>query len=100
MMSWKVSLVGLAMLGGAALSATSASAMPVAPLGSAVAPATESVRLVCDVYGRCFRTRPRFYGGYGYYGGGPRFYGGGPRYYGGGPRFRGGYGYGRRGGIW
>ena len=57
----------------------------------------EQVRLVCDAYGRCFRTAPRYYGGYGY--GRPRYYGGGPRFYGGGggygrPRFYGGGGYG------
>ena len=55
-----------------------ASAFPVAPLGEVASP-VEQVRLVCNEWGRCWRTGPRYYR-YGYYG--PR------RYYG--P----GYGYG------
>ncbi|MDB5547221.1 MAG: hypothetical protein JWR73_3192 [Tardiphaga sp.] len=93
-MKLKFVLAGLAALGGAALASGSASAAMPNGLPGVGAPANvEQVRLVCDAYGRCFRTP-----GYGY-GGGPRFYGGGPRYYGGGgygrPRFYGGGGYGR-----
>lgn len=83
----------------AVLGASSASAFPVAPLGEIASP-VEQVRLVCDRWGRCWRTGPRFYRhgyygprrywgpGYGYYG--PRYgYYGGPRYgYYGGPGFR------------
>jgi hypothetical protein len=66
-------LVGLAALGGAALSAGSASAMPIGlATNTDIASNVEQVRLVCDVYGRCFRTGG--YYGYGY--GGPRYYGG------------------------
>ncbi len=55
-------LIGLAALGGAALSAGTASAMPIGlATNSDIASNVEQVRLVCDVYGRCFRTRPRFY---------------------------------------
>jgi len=85
------------------LIATSASAAPLLNQGnSLVQPAlTENVRLVCDEYGRCYRTRGpryverRYYGdsyvygrrayvepGYGYaqpgYGYGGGYYGGGP----------------------
>lgn len=80
-MNIKFAMIGLAALGGAAL--TSGSASAAMPNGLPIAGQTsnvENVRLVCDVYGRCFR-RPN------YYYGGPRFY---PR-----PRFYGGYGYGR-----
>ena len=68
-------LVGLAALGGAALSVGTASAMPIGlATNTDLASNVEQVRIVCDVYGRCFRT-PGFYGyGYGY--GGPRYYGG------------------------
>jgi hypothetical protein len=68
-------LVGLAALGGAALSAATASAMPLGLATNAdLASNVEQVRLVCNAYGRCFRTAPRFYGyrgpvvryGYGY----------------------------------
>lgn len=62
----------VAALGGGAMFASHASALPVAPAG-VVAPAAattvpvENVRLVCDRYGRCWRTRPRYYAP-------PRFY--------------------------
>ena len=79
-MKLKYALVGLAALGGAALAAGTASAMPIGLATNAdIASNVEQVRLVCDVYGRCFRTAPRYYG-YGY--GGPvvRYgYGGGWR---------------------
>jgi hypothetical protein len=95
-MNLKLTIAGLVALGGIALGAGSASAMPnglsvngeVGQSGN-----VEQVRLVCDAYGRCWR-RPNYAYGYvapRYYGGGPRFYGG-PRRYG----YRGGYGYGRR----
>jgi hypothetical protein len=77
----KYALVGLAALGGAALSAGTASAMPIGlATNTDIAANVEQVRLVCDFYGRCFRTGPRYYGyggpvvGYGY-GGGYRRYG-------------------------
>ena len=71
-------LLGLAALGGAALSAGTATAMPIGlATGADLAANVEQVRLVCDVYGRCFRTAPRFYGYYGR------------------PVVRDGYGYGR-----
>ena len=91
-----------------ALLATSASAAPLISQSSAVSPASvvENVRLVCDEYGRCYRSRgyaarryyrnsyayqPQVYAqpsygysqpGYGYsqpgYGYGNGYYGGGP----------------------
>jgi hypothetical protein len=80
-------LIGLAALGGAAISAGAASAMPIGlATNSDIAANVEQVRLVCDVYGRCFRTAPRFYG----YGGPVVRFG-----YGGGWR-RGGWRHGRR----
>jgi hypothetical protein len=93
-MNVKFALAGLVALGGAALaSGTASAAMPNGLPGVGPSANVEQVRLVCDAYGRCFRTGPRFYG--------PRFYGGGgyygrPRFYGGGggygrPRFYGGY---------
>ena len=85
-------LVGLAALGGAALSAGSAAAMPIGlAINAGIASNVEQVRLVCDAYGRCFRTAPRYYG----YGGPVVRYG-----YGGGWRrggwHRGGWHHGRR----
>ena len=71
--------------------------MPMAPL-SIESQDTQQVRLVCNQYGRCFRTGPRYYRSYyaprRYYGGyGYRSYG--PRYgYGGGYGYGAGYGYG------
>ena len=52
-----------------ALLATSASAAPLISQNSAVSPASENVRLVCDEYGRCFRSRGyarRYRGSYAY----------------------------------
>jgi hypothetical protein len=92
-MKLKFALIGLVALGGAALSAGTASAMPLAPLPSIAN--VESVALVCGPNG-CVRTAPRYYGGYGVRRGGYA-YGvrrGGYAY---GAR-RGGYGYGHRGG--
>ncbi|MDT4740285.1 hypothetical protein [Bradyrhizobium sp. WYCCWR 12699] len=84
----------------ATLMAASANAAPLAPaaIASAGLGATEQVRLVCDEYGRCYRTRgpryvQRYYGGddgyvvrrgYGY-DGGPGYYDRSYGYYGGGP---------------
>ena len=67
--------------------ATTASAMPIAPLPSGTASNVEHVRWVCNPYGRCWWQPNYHYGGCGY-GRGYGFYG--PR------RFYGGYGY-RRG---
>jgi hypothetical protein len=61
-MKLKFALVGLIALGGAALTAGTASSMPLAPLGQASN--VESVALVCGPNG-CIRTAPRVYG-YGY----------------------------------
>ncbi len=56
-------LVGLAALGGAALSAGAATAMPIGlATNGGIASNVEQVRLVCNAYGRCFRTAPRYYG--------------------------------------
>src|ERR1044072_6410141 len=71
-----------------------AAAFPAAPLGAVASP-VEQVRLVCNEWGRCWRTGPRYYR-YGYYGTrrywGPRYgYYGGPyggAYYGPGTAFR------------
>lgn len=81
-MNFKFAMIGLAALGGAVMtSGTASAAIPNGLVsGAEQSSNVESVRLVCDVYGRCFR-RPN------YYYGGPRYY---PR-----PRFYGGYGYGR-----
>ncbi|WP_375159932.1 hypothetical protein [Bradyrhizobium sp. RDT46] len=95
-MTRKIGLIAAGLFGamfGALAALPTASAMPIAP-----APATpdvagvEQVRMVCDVWGRCW-WRPNYYGYYGprpYYR--PRYYGPqryyGPRYYG--PRY---YGY-------
>src|SRR5258708_24524938 len=61
-MKLKFALVGLVALGGAALTAGTASAMPLAPLSPLAN--VESVALVCGPNG-CIRTAPRVYG-YGY----------------------------------
>lgn len=98
----------LSVLGAATLLSSAASAAPLNPAGT-VAPAIsslEQVRLVCDQYGRCYRTRGQRYvqrgydngyarQSYGYYGGGQRYYGGGQGYYGGGPSI--GLSFGNRG---
>jgi hypothetical protein len=83
-MKLKFALVGLIALGGAALTAGTASAMPIAPL-SPIAN-VESVALVCGPNG-CIRTRPVVRYGYGV----RRGYGYGVR--------RGGYAYGVRRGV-
>ncbi|MDF2119729.1 hypothetical protein PY365_29630 [Roseiarcaceae bacterium H3SJ34-1] len=78
----------------AASTLVSASSAIAGPLGITAAPPAVSsmvddVRLVCNEWGRCWRTGPRY--GYGYYGGPRRVYGYAPGYYRGGPRFYGGY---------
>jgi hypothetical protein len=75
-MKLKLALAGLVALGGAALSSGAASAMPIGlATNTDIASNIEQVRLVCDRFGRCFRTRGYGYG-YGY--GRPHYgYGGG-----------------------
>jgi hypothetical protein len=74
-MKLKFALVGLAALGGAALSAGTASAMPIGlATNTDIASNIDQVRLVCNGYGRCWRTPGYYYGGpvvvrRGYYGG-------------------------------
>jgi len=81
-------LLGLTALSGAALTAGTASAMPIGLATNAdIASNVSQVRLVCDAYGRCFRTAPRYYG----YGGPVVRFG-----YGGGGWRRGGWHHGRR----
>ena len=58
-MRLKFALITLAALGGAALSAGTASAMPLAPLGQFQASNVESVAVVCGVRG-CVRTVPAY----------------------------------------
>ena len=53
------------------LTATAASAMPIAPVPADTAAKIEQVRWVCDPYGRCW-WRPNYYGGYSAYGYYPR----------------------------
>jgi hypothetical protein len=81
-MRLKLALVGLIALSGAALTAGTASAMPLVPLGQTSN--VESVALVCGPNG-CIRTAPGYrYGGYGVrrYGYGYRYHGGYRRAYG------------------
>jgi hypothetical protein len=70
--------LALAALGGAALTAGTASAMQIGLATNAdIATNIDQVRLVCNAYGRCWRVPGHAYG---YYGGGPRVpygYGGG-----------------------
>jgi hypothetical protein len=64
-MKLKHALVGLVALGGAALTAGTASAMPLAPLGQSQTSNVENVAVVCGPRG-CIRTAPVYrYGGYG-----------------------------------
>ncbi len=73
-MKLRLALVGLVALGGAALTAGMASAMPLAPLGQSQTSNIESVAVVCGPNG-CIRTAP-VYRRYGY---GVRRYGYGVR---------------------
>src|SRR5216684_933319 len=88
----------LAIMGATALLASAASAAPLNPttVGTPEASNTEQVRLVCNQFGRCWRTRgPRYvyrnydngYRSYNYYGGPGYYTGPGYGYYGGGPSF-------------
>jgi hypothetical protein len=71
-------LVGLAALGGAAISSGAASAMPIGlATNTDIASNIEQARIVCDRWGRCWNA-PGYYGAYGYYA----------------PRYDGGYGHG------
>lgn len=67
-------------LGGLGLAGSAASAAPMIDSGLTTNVQTgagvEKARIVCDAWGRCWRTRPRYYAPY--YAP-PRFYGG-PRY--------------------
>jgi hypothetical protein len=73
-MKLRLALVGLVALGGAAITAGMASAMPLAPLGQSQTSNVESVAVVCGPNG-CIRTAP-VYRRYGY---GVRRYGYGVR---------------------
>jgi hypothetical protein len=92
----KLFLAALAAGGVLALSAGSASAMPINNLAAAAPSDLQDVRLVCTRSGRCYHTRPRYrsrayYAPRGYYA--PPAYGYGQPSYGyGGPA----YGYGHR----
>lgn len=81
-MKLKLSILALAALGGVALTSGTASAMPIGLSSNGISSNVDQVRLVCDAYGRCYRTAPR------------RYYGGGA------PVIRFGYGGGRRYGGW
>ena len=80
-----------------------ASAMPISNLSDQVpSAAVDQVRLVCDRYGRCFQSHPRYrvvqpYGPR-YYAPAyrPRTYGYAPGYYGGGPSVGFSFGFGPR----
>ena len=85
-MKLKFALASLIALGGVAITAGTASAMPIGLATNAdIASNVDQVRLACNAYGRCWRTPGYAYGYYGGpvvrygYGGGYRRYG----YYGG-----------------
>ena len=65
----KLLVVAAALCGG--LTATAATAMPIAPVPTNSAANIEQVRLVCNAFGRCW-WRPNYYGGYRAYGYYPR----------------------------
>jgi hypothetical protein len=65
----KLLVVAAALCGG--LTATAATAMPIAPVSTNSAANVEQVRMVCNAYGRCW-WRPNYYGGYRAYGYYPR----------------------------
>ncbi|WGS23548.1 MULTISPECIES: hypothetical protein [unclassified Bradyrhizobium] len=64
-MNVKLAIVGLAALGGVALTAAPASAMPNGIPNAGQVPNVERVRLVCNPWGRCW-SRPNYYGAYAY----------------------------------
>ncbi|KIZ41587.1 MULTISPECIES: hypothetical protein [Rhodopseudomonas] len=75
-MKLKIALLGIAAVGGVALTSGAASAMPIGLAAADQAATIEQVRYVCNDLGRCW-WRPnhyRVYGAYGYYPR-PRFYG-------------------------
>jgi hypothetical protein len=78
-MRLKSALIGLAVLGAAAATAGTASAMPNGLPAQTQASNVDQVRYVCNAWGRCW-WRPNYYRSYGFYGPrpfyGPRFYGG------------------------
>ena len=81
-----IAFCGALLAGGAAMSVSPASAAPmvdpfVAGSSQTTAPNVEKARIVCNAWGRCWRTGPRYYR--------PRYYR--PRYYR--PRFYGRPGY-------
>ena len=81
-----IAFCGALLAGGTAMSVSSASAAPmvdpfVAGSTQTTAPNVEKARIVCNAWGRCWRTGPRYYR--------PRYYR--PRYYR--PRFYGRPGY-------
>ena len=59
----KIKLLAAAVTLCGGLTATAASAMPIAPVPANSAENMEQVRLVCNYYGRCW-WRPNYYGGY------------------------------------
>jgi hypothetical protein len=63
-MKLRFALVGLVALSGAALSAETASAMPLAPFGQSQTSNVENAALVCGPNG-CIRTAPVYRYGYG-----------------------------------
>ena len=65
----KLMIAAAVLCGG--LTATAASAMPIAPVPADTAAKIEQVRWVCGPYGRCW-WRPNYYGGYSAYGYYPR----------------------------
>ncbi|MGB8895822.1 MAG: hypothetical protein WA322_09980 [Pseudolabrys sp.] len=65
----KLMIAAAVLCGG--LTATTASAMPIAPIHADTAAQVEQVRWVCGPYGRCW-WRPNYYGGYAAYGYYPR----------------------------
>ena len=62
----KPALVAAALIGGG-FAASGASAAPAIDPGVAAPGLTQDVRIVCNEWGRCWRTRPRWRG-YGVYG--------------------------------
>jgi hypothetical protein len=63
-MKVRIALVGLIALGGAAFSAGTASAMPLAPLGQSETSNVENAAVACGPRG-CIRTAPIYRHGYG-----------------------------------
>jgi hypothetical protein len=63
----KLTLAAIAV--SAALGMSAASAMPIDKLGSSanIGTQTQTVRLVCNAWGRCWRRPNYYYGAYGFY---------------------------------